>query len=422
MNIVIFEDDLHDNFYPLALTRPLWELRSGLFSFKERLELFLGRGGNLSGCEAYYFTREHLAPWYRERHPGAKINDYSVFGSGGDILCVNALKYISETDFNLEKNSAVIMGPVPVLARVSGVTSAPAGSIANWIMKLGLKPIDYYADYESPATGRKANFIWELVDWNRGAIRHDFGLAGFAGAGGSRNDVTILGDPGQVYCEDGVAFEPHAVIDATKGPVCIGGGSVVRSFTRIEGPCAIGRDCLLAGAKVGGGTTLGPVTRVGGEIEQSIFQGYANKYHEGFIGHSFIGEWVNMGALTANSDLKNDYSNVKVYTPDSRKKTGLKKMGCFMGDFVKTSIGTLINTGTSIGPGAMLVHAGQLTPFHISPFVWYINGSVSRSVLLEEFFATARGAMSRRGVDMTAAFTAFITELFASCEPAQGKK
>lgn len=419
MNIVIFEDDLHDNFYPLALTRPLWELRSGLFSFRERLELFLGRD-ELSGCGAYYFTRECLAPWYRERHPGAKINDYSVFGSGGDILCINALKFVSQPDFNLEKNSAVIMGPVPVLARVSGATSKPAGSIANWIMKLGLKSVDYYADYESPATGRKANFIWELVDWNRGAIRHDFGLAGLEGR--ERNDVTIIGDPGLVYCEDGVSMEPHVVIDATQGPVYIGSGTRVRSFTRIEGPCAIGRDCILAGAKVGGGTTLGPVTRVGGEVEQSIFQGYANKYHEGFIGHSYIGEWVNLGALTTNSDLKNDYSNVKVYTPDSRKKTGLKKAGCFMGDFVKTSIGTLINTGTSIGAGAMLVHAGQLTPFHIPSFSWYINGSVSRSVLLEDFFATARGAMSRRGVDMTEAFTAFVNDLYATCGPIQGKK
>jgi hypothetical protein len=92
-----------------------------------------------------------------------------------------------------------------------------------------------------------------------------------------------------------------------------------------------------------------------------------------------------------------------------------------MGDFVKTSIGTLINTGTSIGAGAMLVHAGQLTPFHIPPFTWYINGSVSRSVLLDEFLATARGAMSRRGVDMTDAFIAFINDLFTAYAP-QGKK
>ncbi len=422
MNIVIFEDDLHDNFYPLALTRPLWELRSGLYSFKERLERFLGSDRELSGCGVYYFTRDALAPWYRERHPGAKINDYSVFESGGDVLCVNALKYITRQDFNLARNSAVIMGPVPVLARISGPAGTPSGSIATWIMKLGLKAADFYSEYETPASGRKANFIWELVDWNGQSIRDDFTIAGLDGAGRKRNDVTILGDPGQVYCEDGVTFEPHAVIDASPGPVFIGSGTTVRSFTRIEGPCAIGRDCFLAGAKVGGGSTLGPVTRVGGEIEQSIFQGYANKYHEGFIGHSFIGEWVNLGALTTNSDLKNDYSNVKVYTPDSRKKTGLKKVGCFMGDFVKTSIGTLINTGTSIGAGAMLVHAGQLTPFHIPPFSWYINGSVSRSVLVEEFLATARGAMSRRGVDMTGAFIAFINDLFTAYALPQGKK
>jgi UDP-N-acetylglucosamine diphosphorylase / glucose-1-phosphate thymidylyltransferase / UDP-N-acetylgalactosamine diphosphorylase / glucosamine-1-phosphate N-acetyltransferase / galactosamine-1-phosphate N-acetyltransferase len=420
MNIIIFEDDLHDGFYPLSLTRPLWELKSGLFSFRERLELFLGRVKGLSGSRVFFFTREYLAPYYRERYPRDSINDYSVFESGGDILCVNALKYISESDFNLEKNRAVILGPVPVLARVSGEASKPSGSIANWIMKLGLKPVDYYADYETPVTGRKANFIWELVDWNRGAIRHDFALAGLGGAGRKRNDVTIIGDPGQVYCEEGVTFEPHVVINSETGPVFIGSGTKVQAFTRIEGPCAIGRDCLLAGVKISG-STLGPVTRVGGEVEQTIIQGYSNKYHEGFIGHSYIGEWVNLGALTTNSDLKNDYTNVKVYTPDSRKKTGLKKVGCFMGDYVKTSIGTLINTGSSIGPCSMLVHMGGLTPFHIPPFSWYINGAVYKTIQLEDFLATAREVLSRRGFPVTETFVSFISGLYAMRQPAGDK-
>ena len=128
-----------------------------------------------------------------------------------------------------------------------------------------------------------------------------------------------------------------------------------------------------------------------------------------------------MGALTTNSDLKNDYTNVKVYTPDSRKKTGLKKVGCFMGDFVKTSIGTLINTGSSIGPCSMLVHMGGLTPFHIPPFSWYINGAVYKTILLEDFLATAREVMSRRGFNFTDTFVSFITGIHALREPVGGE-
>ena len=141
----------------------------------------MGREKGLSGSRVHFFTRDYLVPWYRERCPGVSINDYSVFGSGADILCINALKYVSRSDFGIGANSAVVMGPVPVLARVSNPGSKPTGSIANWIMKLGLKTIDYYGEYEKPDSGRKANFIWELVDWNGDAIRGRFRTRGSPG-------------------------------------------------------------------------------------------------------------------------------------------------------------------------------------------------------------------------------------------------
>jgi UDP-N-acetylglucosamine diphosphorylase / glucose-1-phosphate thymidylyltransferase / UDP-N-acetylgalactosamine diphosphorylase / glucosamine-1-phosphate N-acetyltransferase / galactosamine-1-phosphate N-acetyltransferase len=410
MNIIIFEDGLHNNFYPLSQTWPLWELRSGLFSFRERLELFVNNNPHLSVGGIWFFTREYLAPWFSEKYPGVKINDYSVFESGGDMLFINAVRYPSEPDFSLEKNSMVMMDGVPVAARVDGATlRTPIEPIPGMLMKLGLRKTDC-----SPGNaGRKANFIWDLMAFNPDIIREDYLLAGFKGNGGSRKDVTITGDSGQVYIEEGAVFEPYAVIDATAGPVVIGGGSRILSFSRIEGPCAIGRECVILGARVRGGTSLGCRCRIGGEIEQSIFHGLSNKYHDGFIGHSYIGEWVNMGALTTNSDLKNNYTNVKVYIPDSRKKTGQKKVGCFMGDHVKTSIGTLINTGTSIGTGAMLVHSGGLTPFHIPPFSWYMNNAVSCTGALDDFIATCRESMSRRNVDISENYITLIRAVHA---------
>ncbi len=409
MHIVVFEDGHHDDFYPIALTRPLWELRSGLFTFRERMECFAGAWGNLSPGSLFYFTREHLAPYYRERHPLLAINEFSAFEEGEEALLVNALLYPDDRLASLGPNSVLFIDGVPVAARMdaSRVPRSP-GDIASALNDAGLAR----GDAPGPVEGIKPGHIWDLVTHNGDRIARDWDLAGIEGNGDAWPVVTILGEGRQVYIGEGTTIEPHVVIDARKGPVFIGPGSRVDAFSRIEGPCAIGAGCRIVGGKVRSGTSLGEQCRVGGEVEHSIFQGYVNKYHDGFIGHAFLGEWVNLGALTSNSDLKNDYSRIKVYTPNSRKRTGERKMGCFMGDFVKTSIGTLINTGTSIGPGAMLVHAGCLTPFHVPSFSWYMNGNVLRPGPLEDFIATCREVMPRRGVEVTDGFIDMVTALY----------
>lgn len=418
MNIIIFEDGLHDNFYPLSLTRPLWELRSGLYSFRERLELFVKKEPRLSGCGLYYFTREYLVPCLREKYPEAKINDYSVFKKGGEMFFINAVKYPSPADFAIEKNSIVIKDDSPVVARTDGSLSGETeGFIAELLMKSGLKKIDHGEVYKQPGSGKKADFIWDIVDSNDESIKNDVALAGLKGNVKSRKDVTIIGDRNQVYIEDGVVFDPHVVIDASAGPVVVGSETRINSFTRIEGPSFIGKDCVVLGAKIRSGTSIGACCRIGGEIEHAIFHGYSNKYHDGFIGHAYIGEWVNMGALTTNSDLKNNYTNVKVFISGSRRQTGIKKVGCFMGDHVKTSIGTLINTGSSIGTGAMLVHAGNLTPSHIPPFSWYMNSNIERFRGLDDFIATCKAAMSRRNVAVTDNMITLINTLYDMTSP-----
>jgi UDP-N-acetylglucosamine diphosphorylase / glucose-1-phosphate thymidylyltransferase / UDP-N-acetylgalactosamine diphosphorylase / glucosamine-1-phosphate N-acetyltransferase / galactosamine-1-phosphate N-acetyltransferase len=411
MNIVVFEDGLHDNFYPLSLTKPLWELRSGLYSFRERLELMTK---NISGTKTdiYYFTREYLAQYYREKYPELRINDYEVFKQRRDILFLNAVWYPSGHEFSLENNRAVLQGPVPVCARIGASrVCVPGGPIHLMILKMKLAEQGLNGE-GGVSPGRYANYIWELVDWNGDTIKSDYILSGLKGPAHAGKDVTILGEIGLLYVEENVEIEPFVVFDVTRGPIVIGSGTKINAFTRIEGPCAIGRNCIILGGKVRSGTSIGDFCRIGGEIEQSIFFGYSNKYHDGFIGHSYIGEWVNMGALTTNSDLKNNYSNVKVYTPDSRKKTGLKKIGCFMGDFVKTGIGTLINTGASIGPGAMIVHDGKLAPFHIPPFSRYIDSSVSRLSSLGDFIDLCKSVALRRNVDLPDSFITLITTLF----------
>ena len=142
----------------------------------------------------------------------------------------------------------------------------------------------------------------------------------------------------------------------------------IQSFTRIEGPCFIGERTQLFRALIREGTTIGPVCRVGGEIEECIFQGYSNKYHEGFLGHSYVCPWVNIGAMSTTSDLKSDYSNVKVPLEGTPIDSGSPKVGSFIGDHVKTAINSMFNTGSSIGVMAMVLPGGPLLPKFIPSF------------------------------------------------------
>ena len=169
----------------------------------------------------------------------------------------------------------------------------------------------------------------------------------------------------------GAKIHPMVVLDAEHGPIFIDVGAEIHPFSRIEGPCFIGRNTIVLGAKCREGNSIGPMCRIGGEVEESIIQGYTNKYHDGFLGHAYVGQWVNLGALTTNSDLKNDYSEVKV-TLDGRTQisTGSNKFGALIGDHAKTSIGVMLNTGTYVGAMTLLVASGKLLPKFIPSFTW----------------------------------------------------
>ena len=204
------------------------------------------------------------------------------------------------------------------------------------------------------------NYIWELLLANPEQITRDFAAAGRQGIEGRVEQPSALrGSAGEVYVAPGAVVHPLAAIDAERGPVYLDEGVQVHPFTRIEGPCYVGPHSILLGAKCREGNSIGPMCRIGGEVEESIIQGYSNKYHDGFLGHAYVGQWVNLGALTTNSDLKNDYSDVKI-TLDGHTQlsTASTKVGALIGDHTKTSIGTLLNTGTCVGAMTLLVPSG----------------------------------------------------------------
>jgi UDP-N-acetylglucosamine diphosphorylase/glucosamine-1-phosphate N-acetyltransferase len=207
-------------------------------------------------------------------------------------------------------------------------------------------------------------------------------------------------------------------IDAEHGPVYIDEGAEIQPFSRIEGPCYIGKGSILLGAKCREGNSIGPVCRVGGEVEESIIHGYSNKYHDGFLGHAYVGEWVNLGALTTNSDLKNDYTTVSVML-DGRNAidTGSTKVGSLIGDHTKTSIGTLLNTGSYVGAMAIIMATGKPLPKYIPSFSWFVEGVVTKGFGRRKLYETAKTAMSRRGREWTDAEEAMWEAIFEMTAP-----
>jgi UDP-N-acetylglucosamine diphosphorylase/glucosamine-1-phosphate N-acetyltransferase len=258
------------------------------------------------------------------------------------------------------------------------------------------------------------NYPWELVLANPAVLVQDFRAAGRQGCEGTLEDpVAIRGSRADVYVAPGARVHPMVVLDAEHGPIYIDVGAEIHPFTRIEGPCYIGPHSILLGAKCREGNSIGPMCRVGGEVEESIIHGYSNKYHDGFLGHAYVGEWVNLGALTTNSDLKNDYSSVTI-TLDGKTwiDTGSTKVGSLIGDHTKTSIGTLLNTGAYVGAMALIAGTGKPLPKFIPSFAWFLEGVVTKGFGKRKLYETARTAMGRRKRLWTAAQEAMWDEVF----------
>jgi UDP-N-acetylglucosamine diphosphorylase/glucosamine-1-phosphate N-acetyltransferase len=393
--IAFFEDSAAEQLRPLTLLRPTFELLCGHFSARERWIRF----GDVHEWGAW--VRPELAATYAEDHPEARINDSGRLSEGVTTFINGRWLPPSGSLPALPPDSAFYLDDTLVGLTVD---SHEAAGI-NWE---GLLP-----ELARIASGRRImeaagaliRFPWDLVTHNAATLRDDFSRRKL-NCGRVLNDpqVVVQGDAKEVYVDPTAQIDPFVVIDARHGPVWIDAGARVLPFTRIEGPALIGRESQVFRAHVREGTTIGPVCRVGGEIEESILHGYVNKYHDGFLGHSYVCPWVNLGALTSNSDLKNDYSNVRVPMVGESVDTGSTKVGCFIGDHSKAAIGSLLNTGTVVGVMSMLLPDGGLLPKFVPSFTWHRHGRIESSTdVLERAIEAARVAMSRRNCALTAA-------------------
>jgi UDP-N-acetylglucosamine diphosphorylase/glucosamine-1-phosphate N-acetyltransferase len=271
-----------------------------------------------------------------------------------------------------------------------------------------------------PASACDAAFVqfpWQLVERNAAAITAD--LAERAGeVRGEVHPSAVLLAPERVTEEPGARVEALAVLDARDGPVWIGERALIRNHTVVTGPCVVGAGTQLLGGSVSR-STLGPECRIAGEVEECVWQGFANKRHHGFVGHSAIGEWVNLGALTTTSDLKNNYGNVRVWVDGRELDSRSPKVGAVIGAHAKTGIGTLLPTGASVGVGANLFGGGRFAPRRVPSFGWWDGESMAEH-RLDRFLATAGIAMSRRGRRMSPGEERVLEALFAATAPERG--
>jgi UDP-N-acetylglucosamine diphosphorylase/glucosamine-1-phosphate N-acetyltransferase len=265
-----------------------------------------------------------------------------------------------------------------------------------------------------PALPVSAEFLtwpWDLMSRNADAVTADLAAARVEGKG-SVHRLACLESPERITIEDGARVGAFAVLDASTGPILVARGAVIEPHTHVKGPCVVGPGTQLLGGVVSG-TTFGPECRVAGEVEASVWQGYANKRHHGFVGHSVIGEWVNLGALTTTSDLKNNYGHVRVWIDGHEVDTRSSKVGAFVGAHVKTGIGSLLPTGAAVGTAANLFGGGRFAPKHVPAFAWW-DGEGLRVHEIERCVATARVATSRRGRALEAGAEAGLRALHAA--------
>jgi UDP-N-acetylglucosamine diphosphorylase/glucosamine-1-phosphate N-acetyltransferase len=260
---------------------------------------------------------------------------------------------------------------------------------------------------------RLLSFPWQLIELNGDVITDDFNKLPFRGE--SEESVTYPGvhiiNEDAVMIGEGAVVKSGAVLDATDGPIAIGDRTIVMPNACIVGPASIGADCIIrTGAKILPATSTGRVCKVGGEVEGTIISSYSNKQHDGFIGHSYLGEWVNIGAASNNSDLKNNYSAVRMWCAGAIKNTGRQFMGLIMGDHTKTGINTLFNTGTVVGFNCN-IFSSELPGKFVPSFSWG-HGTQMTEYDVEKAMQTASVVLERRKAKFTEAHRKIFAKIF----------
>ena len=409
MQVCIFEDHHFLTFLPLVYFRPVYELRCGALSLREKIEACFTRP------VVALHLRGDLAECYRDDHPGAAVNAMpkgDTWFINGRLVADGALARLvrgKRTEERAYLADGEIAAAYVRAKNVPSVIRSPGAPITAQ---------NFQGIHSESFEGRFARYPWDLVSRSADEIANDFRRAKNA-PHGPRPKIyrgAELLNRKNIVLGGGSVLKPGAVLDAEKGPIILGRDVTIMPNAVIEGPVFIGEHSIIkAGAKIYHGTSIGARCKVGGEVEASIIQSYSNKQHEGFLGHSYLGSWVNIGADTNTSDLKNTYGNVRVRLGDEEIDTGLQFVGLTMGDHSKTGINMMFDTGTVAGISCNLYGAG-LPPKFVPSFSWGEKNALT-VYNLDKSVETARRVMARRDVKMSEAYERLFRTVFLLTDP-----
>lgn len=397
--IYLFEDTHVEHLYPLTLCRSPLQLLCGAQTILERIKRSVGRP--IAGILA----RDGIAEVLKTRLPGEHINPPVSTREG--VILINARALLFDTFDEPLPDSAGLSAAAIVWIHLS---PERAGQL-DWQHILEPRTLEAVLPFMSRHAAKSPliNRPWDLLEYQKNAFEKDFRLFGPAPMDTQckplvKGSVWQVGEIDHIHIAADVKLHPGVVIDASAGPVIIEAGSEIRPHAVITGPCYIGPHCIVRdSADVRQLVSLGQHTRVGGEVIHSIFLGYGNKQHYGFVGQSIFGEWTNLGAGATTSNLKNTYGTVRMPLNGVEEDSGRQFLGSVIADHAKIGIGTFLSTGSVIGFSS---HVTSPRPAKFIPsFAWVDGdgkGKISR-IEFEKVVQIAKIMMNRRGMNFTQA-------------------
>lgn len=378
MKLVIYEDK-PENFYPLVNLYPQFSLRIGMKTIAAHI--------------AHYVKNTQIS------YLGREVFRFKKVSSRQPVVYLSS-RFLPTKTIAIPKTDTKFVADNEMVGFIKYEPPFPQNSteVAYALRRMRTK---------RKLSGYVLRNIWDLIKYNERLLLLHFPSHGT----GSRisKQVAISGNRKRLFIAQDAQLHDFVFIDVTGGPVYIDSKATILPFSSIIGPAYIGSRTIVDRAKIVQ-SSIGPVCRVGGEVEACTFQGYVNKHHEGFIGHSFIGEWVNLGALTTNSDLKNNYGPVRIIDGKKKWNSGMAKLGCFIGDHTKLGIGTLIPTGAVIGCFVNFFGGGMM-PLYVPNFTW-LTVEKQESYKLGKALTTARLVMKRRRKQMTKQYEQLIRKCY----------
>lgn len=387
MGLILFDSN-RENLKPFTFTRPVAELRIGILTIREKWERMLA-------LEASYYTESYLSVKYP-----ANFETLNILVNGSILPTQELCDYILQT---LPANTLLVKGDTPIVLKTTKPTAKA--------FLTGEEKVPTVLEYDSEII--EIQYTWDLFKKNGAALEADYALL-TAGRTSQPLSVTnrVIGDSSQIFLEEG-AWVECAILNTESGPIYIGKNATIMEGSIIRGGFALCESASTKLAtKVYGPTTIGPHSKIGGEVNNSVIFGYSNKGHDGFLGNSVLGEWCNLGADTNNSNLKNNYGEVRVwnYANNSFYRTGLQFCGLIMGDHSKSGINTMFNTGTVVGISSNLF-GGDFPRKFVPSFSWGSSKGFE-NYQLKKAMETAKLVMARRNKELDDVEQAILQHVF----------